>query len=171
MADGACAYAYDRAVSEADFVDSLIGSWGLRRPDLDVTPVAVTTRLGRVRDHLEGRTAALLGAQGLTPTAFLMLATLMRLPEGVTEAQVAEELGLTVGTIGGRIDRLVEEGLVARGAEGAVTLTPSGQALAERVVPAHLADRAEALAALTPEEQATLGDLLRKLLLSFEGPA
>lgn len=156
-------------MSEADFVDSLIGSWGLRRPDLDVTSVAVTTRLGRVRDHLEGRTAALLGIHGLTPTSFVMLATLMRLPEGVTEAEIAEELGLTVGTITGRVDRLVADGTVRRGDAGTVELTADGQALADRVIPAHLADRAEALSALTPEEQAALGDLLRKLLLSYEG--
>jgi DNA-binding MarR family transcriptional regulator len=154
-----------------DFVDTLMASWAQSRPDFDVTPVAVITRLGRVRDHLEGEMAALFGSFGLTQPTFVMLVTLTRLQgagEAVTEARIAAELGLTIGTISMRVDRLVGEGLMTRGADGALDLTLRGRDLVEQVVPAHLDNQARLLGALTGEEQAALADLLRRLLASFE---
>jgi DNA-binding MarR family transcriptional regulator len=153
-----------------DYVDGLMASWAASRPDLDVTPVAISTRLARVRDHLEGEMAAVFGSFGLTGPTFVMLATITRL-EGavVTEARIAEELGLTAGTIGGRIDRLVDDGLVARGPDGAVVLTERARDLFDEAVPAHLGAQARVLSALTSDEQAVLADLLRKLLVSLEG--
>jgi predicted metalloprotease with PDZ domain len=50
-----------------------------------------------------------------------------------------------------------------------VTLTPTGRELFERVVPAHLANEARLLSALTEPEQRLLADLLRKLLVEYEG--
>jgi DNA-binding MarR family transcriptional regulator len=155
-------------VTEHDFVDALMASWAEQRPDFDVTPVAVVTRLSRVRDHLEGEMAAVFGSFGLTAPSFVMLATLARLGDAVPETRVAEELGLTAGTIGIRLDRLIAEGLVTR-IDGAIALTPQGSELVERAVPAHLDNQARLLSALTSEEQTQLGDLLRKLLLSLEG--
>jgi DNA-binding MarR family transcriptional regulator len=133
-----------------------------------VTPVAVTTRLARVRDHLEGEMAAVLGGYGLTAPTFVMLTTLARLQEP-GEEELAAELALTPGTIAGRVERLVGDGLVQRGAGGTVALTARGAELVDEVVPAHLENQARLLAALTRDEQAELGNLLRKLLLALEG--
>ncbi len=155
-----------------DFVDELMASWAQSRPDLDVTPVAVTTRLGRIRDHLEGHSAALFGEFGLTGPTFVTLVTLARLRGTgavVTDAALAAEIGLTAATVAGRVDRLVQDGIAARDGDGNVDLTPRGRELVDTVVPAHLERQAALLSALTAAEQDVLADLLRTLLLSLEG--
>jgi Winged helix DNA-binding domain len=74
-----------------------------------------------------------------------------------------------------RIDRLVEEGLVTREPDPDArrnvlfALTPKGRELFERVVPAHLANEARLLSALSEPERRLLSDMLRKLLVEFEG--
>lgn len=154
--------------ADHDFADRLIASWAASRPDLDVTPVAVTTRLARVRDYIEGESAAVFGEHGLTAPRFVSLATLARLGT-TTEAAMAAELGLPEGTVASRVDQLVRDGVAERGGDGAVALTARGRDLADAVVPAHLERQARLLSALTREEQAALSDLLRTLLLSLEG--
>jgi DNA-binding MarR family transcriptional regulator len=157
---------------DADFVDSLMASWAESRPDLDVTPVAVATRLSRIRDHLEGEMAAVFGAHGLTAPTFVMLVTLTRLlgtGDAVTEARIAAELGLTPDTVGMRMERLATDGLVRR-QEARLDLTDQGRALMDAVVPAHLDRLAHLLSALTGDEQVVLAGLLRKLLVALEGP-
>lgn len=153
-----------------DFVDELIASWAASRPDLDVAPAGIVTRLSRVRDHFEGEMAAVFGSYGLTAATFVMLATLARLGP-VGDARLGQELGLTEGTVRGRVDRLVADGLMERRPDGTVAFTDGGRALADAVVPAHLDNQAGLLSALSADEQATLAALLRKLLLALEHPS
>lgn len=95
----------------------------------------------------------------------------------MSQRRLMDELGLTSGTISVRMDRLVEEGLVARrpdpGSRRAtsITLTDRGRELFERVVPAHLANERRLLSSLDPDEHELLASLLRKLLVDFEGSA
>jgi DNA-binding MarR family transcriptional regulator len=140
--------------------------------------VEVVTRLGRVRDHIDERLATVFANFGLTPPAFAALVTLARLDNGgpgVSQRWLADELGLTPGTVSVRVDRLVEEGLVIRTPDPGlrrnvlITLTDKGRALFERAVPAHLDNESRLLAALDDEEQRLLAGLLRKLLVEFEG--
>jgi DNA-binding MarR family transcriptional regulator len=145
-----------------------VASWATSRPDLDVTPVAVTTRLARIRDHLEGEMAAVFGAYGLTAPTFMVLATLERLGGSVDDARLGEELGLTPGTVDVRIERLVADGLVTH-ENGTIALTDRARGLVDEAVPAHLENQARLLEPLTPDEQAQLADLLRKLLVGLEG--
>lgn len=154
----------------SDFVDDLIVSWAENRPDLEVAPVGVTTRIGRVRDHIEGEMAGVFGSFGLTAPSFAMLATLTRLGGSASESQLAEALGLAPGSLAVRLDRLAADGLVERRPDGAIGLTPHGSDLAEQAVRAHLDNQARLLAGLTREEQAQLAGLLRKLLLALEAP-
>jgi DNA-binding MarR family transcriptional regulator len=170
----------DRECTPNDSVDALLASWAVQRPDLDMAPVGVITRLSRVRDFIDAQLAAVFGNFGLTPPSFAVLVTLARLggqEAGVSQRQLADELGLTPGTVSVRIDRLVEDGLVSRVPDPdarrnvLVALTPKAQDLFERVVPAHLANEARLLSALTDAEQELLAGLLRKLLVEFEGSA
>ena len=88
-----------------------------------------------------------------------------------------DELGLTSGTVSVRMDRLVAQGLVDRRPDPQsarntlIRLTEHGRELFERVVPAHLANEQRLLSALSPQELELLADLLRKLLVEFEGHA
>jgi DNA-binding MarR family transcriptional regulator len=169
----------DHECTPCDSVDALLASWAEQRPDLDMTPVAVVNRLALVRDFIDAQLAAVFGNFGLTAPSFAVLVTLARLggESGVSQRRLADELRLTPGTVSVRIDRLVEEGLVTREPDPnarrnvLVALTPRGRDLFERVVPAHLANEARLVSALTDPEQKLLGDLLRKLLVEFEGSA
>jgi DNA-binding MarR family transcriptional regulator len=170
----------DRECTPSDSVDALLDSWAAQRPDLDVSPVAVVSRLARVRDFIDAQLAGVFGNFGLTAPSFAVLVTLARLggeAAAVSQRQLADQLGLTPGTVSVRIDRLVDDGLVTRAPDPdtrrnvLVGLTPKGQDLFERVVPAHLANEARLLCALSDDERQLLGDLLRKLLVEFEGSA
>lgn len=155
-----------------DFADDLMASWAGSRPDYDVTPVAVTSRLARVRDHLEGEMAAVFGAYGLTATTFVLLATLARLIDAgtpATEERLAAELSLTPATVAVRDQRLVDDGLITRSEGRILAFTVRGRELVDAAVPAHLENQSRLLSVLTGDEQAQLADLLRKLLVALEG--
>lgn len=167
----------DHAHAPPDSVDRLVDDWRRVRPDLDFDPVALVTRIGRVRSHLDAALDEVFAEFGLSAPSFAVLVTLSRLNEagGVSQRRLAEELGLTSGTVSVRIDRLIERGLVARRADaddrrkGRITLTAAGRALFERAVPAHLANERRLLAGLTAPERVLLEGLLRKLLVEYEG--
>jgi DNA-binding MarR family transcriptional regulator len=168
----------DHDCTPCDSVDRLVASWREKRPDLEMSSVEVVTRLGRVRDHIDERLATVFANFGLTTPAFAALVTLARLDDGgpgVSQRRLADELGLTPGTVSVRVDRLAEEGLVTRTPDPElrrnvlITLTDKGRELFERAVPAHLDNEARLLAALDDDEQRLLAGLLRKLLVEFEG--
>ena len=167
----------DLACVPRDSVDAMLESWAEHRPDLDFRPVGVITRLARVRAHLDGELEEVFAESGLTGPLFSALVTLARIADerGVSQRRLAGELGLTPGTVSVRVDRLVEQGLAVRTPDPdsqrntLVALTSQGQALFERLAPAHLDNEQRLLAALTEPEQQLLADLLRKLLAEFEG--
>jgi DNA-binding MarR family transcriptional regulator len=143
-----------------------------------MAPVAVISRLSLVRSHLDDELAAVYARFGLTAPDFAVLVTLARLEHQgakVSQRRLAEELGLTSGTISVRVDRLADQGLVDRDPDPEsrrnvlLSLTSDGRARFEQVVPAHLANEARLLAALSDDERNLLADLLRKLLVEFQG--
>jgi DNA-binding MarR family transcriptional regulator len=161
----------------ADSVDRLITDWQATRPDLDFSALGVVLRLSRVRALLDAQLGRVFAHYGLTAPSFAVLVTLARLndPEGVSQRRLADELGLTSGTVSVRMDRLVELGLVDRRADAydkrntRITLTGRGRELFERAAPAHLENERRLLSGLTESEQVLLADLLRKLLVEYEG--
>ena len=162
-----------------DDTDRVLHQWAKVRPDLDVSPVGIIGRLGRLRAILDEELEAVFAEHGITNPTFTMLVTLVRInqPGGISQRRLANEMGLTPGTVSARVDRLVADGLVVRSPDPAdkrgslVTLTDRGRDVFEAVVPAHLANQVRLLGSLTPGEQATLAGLLRKLLVAFEGSA
>jgi len=157
----------------------VIHQWAKVRPDLDVSSVGIIGRLARLRAIIDEEQEAVFAEHGISNPTFTMLVTLVRLnrPGGISQRRLADEMGLTPGTVSARVDRLVADGLVVRAPDPAdrrgslVTLTDRGRDLFEAVVPAHLANQVRLLGSLTPDEQATLAGLLRKLLVAFEGSA
>jgi DNA-binding MarR family transcriptional regulator len=158
-----------------DSVDKVIDDWKTLRPDLDPSPIGVVARLRRVRTHFDQELEAFFADRDLTLADFEVLTTLRRVGGSSSQRQLMDALGLTSGTVSVRIDRLVRAGLVTRepdpqdGRGAVVALTPLGDARFDAAVPAHLANEERLLTALEPAERAQLADLLRKLLLSFEG--
>lgn len=164
-----------------DAVDALLDSWARRYPDRaeEFRSVDVITRLLRLRGHLERGLHGLFREYGLGAPDFTALVTLARISDagGVPQQRLAEELGLTSGTVSVRVDQLVERGLAERRPDPdsrrstLVRLTPAGEELFERMIPAHLRNEERLLAALSPEERQVLSGLLRKLIVEFEGSA
>ena len=162
-----------------DSVDRLIASWQSVRPDLDILPVGIIARLGRVRGYLDVELDHLFEQYGLSGPDFSVLVTLARLnePGGVPQRRLMDELHLTSGTISVRIDRLANQNLVLRGADSRdkrntrISMTREGRALFERVAPAHLENERRLLSSLSPAEADLLAALLRKLLVEYEGTA
>jgi DNA-binding MarR family transcriptional regulator len=162
-----------------DETDRVIHQWAKVRPDLDVSSIGIISRLERLRAIIAEEQEAIFAEHGITNPTFTMLVTLIRInqPAGVSQRRLANEMGLTPGTVSARIDRLVADGLVVRSPDPAdkrgslVTLTDRGRDLFEAAVPAHLANQVRLLGSLSPDEQAALAGLLRKLLVAFEGSA
>jgi DNA-binding MarR family transcriptional regulator len=162
-----------------DSVDALIESWARTRPDLPVEPVAVITRLVRIRRHIDRELEPVFERFGLSPPTFEALVTLMRVggDSGISQKRLADEIGVTPGTISVRVDHLVAEELAERRPDpeskrkALVVLTEQGRELFERVVPVHLENERRLLAALSHEDVEVLVGLLRKLLVEFEGSA
>jgi DNA-binding MarR family transcriptional regulator len=160
-----------------DAVDRILAQWQKVRPDLDVRPMGVVGRLGRVARLLERRVEEGLGAFDLTVADFDVLATLRRAgpPHRLTPTQLYRALMITSGTMTSRIDKLERRGLVARQEDPSdrrgtlVALTPEGRRLVDRAVEAHLVNEAKLLSALSRTEQTALDGLLRKLLGGLEG--
>ena len=162
-----------------DRTDRVVHQWAKVRPDLDVSSVGIIGRLVRLRAIIDEEQEAVFAEHGISNPTFTTLVTLVRInqPGGISQRRLADEMGLTPGTVSARVDRLVADGLVVRAPDPAdkrgslVTLTGRGRDLFEAVVPAHLANQVRLLGSLTPDEQAALAGLLRKLLVAFEGSA
>jgi DNA-binding MarR family transcriptional regulator len=99
-----------------DEVDTLVDAWRRERPDLDVAPMEVLSRISRLAHHLDRRRAAAFSAHGLEPWEFDVLAALRRSgePYQLTPGQLVRETLVTSGTMTNRVDRLVARGLVSR---------------------------------------------------------
>jgi DNA-binding MarR family transcriptional regulator len=162
-----------------DEIDRVLHQWAKVRPDLDVSSVGIIGRLERLRAIIDEEQEAVFAEHGVSNPTFTTLVTLVRInqPGGISQRRLAGEMGLTPGTVSARVDRLAADGLVVRALDPAdrrgslVTLTDRGRELFEAVVPAHLANQFRLLGSLTPDEQAMLAELLRKLLVAFEGSA
>lgn len=117
-----------------------------------------------------------LAAAGLTPTQLGVLEAIHHLGP-LLHRDLVRKVLTSAGNLTDVVDKLVARGLVRRERDATdrrlvrIRLTEAGAALIARVFPAHAADIAATLSVLSPAEQATLGDLLRRLGLSAAGQA
>lgn len=161
---------------QPDAVDRIAEQWALERPDLDVAPMLVVGRLHRVAEILDQRLRPVFAQADLGNGDFDVLASLRRAgaPYRLTPSELAATTMVTSGAVTKRVDRLEQQGLVERsvsstdGRGRVVALTAKGREVQEQLHPQHLANEDHLLAALSPAERRTLGDLLSKLLLSLE---
>jgi DNA-binding MarR family transcriptional regulator len=160
---------------EGDAVDRILNEWNEVRPDLDVSPISVIGRVSRLSRLVDRRLAENFARHGIENWMYDVLATLRRIgdPYELTAGDLVGQTMVTTGAITNRIDRLVERELVERVASGddrrkvIVRLTAAGLELVDEVVSTHLAAERQLLLALTPQQQAELGRMLRALLLDL----
>ena len=99
-----------------DEVDTLVEAWARERDDLDLAPVEVFSRIGRLARHLDLARKVAFTAHGIETWEFDVLAALRRAgaPYELSPGRLLRETLVTSGTMTNRVDRLVARGLVER---------------------------------------------------------
>jgi DNA-binding MarR family transcriptional regulator len=159
-----------------DEVDRIVAAWRRERPDLDVGPLDVLSRVSRLARHLDRARAAAFSEIGLEGWEFDVLSALRRAgaPYELSPGQLVTQTLVTSGTMTNRVDRLTARGLVERLPDPRdrrgviVRLSPEGRATVDDALAGLLSRERELLAELGEDEHAQLSDLLRRLVLPFE---
>ena len=165
----------DDALTPHDEVDRILAGWALAREDLDVSPLAVFSRIARLTRYLEIARREAFSEAGLEGWEFDMLSALRRSGEdALSPGALMHETLVTSGTMTTRIDKLVTRGLVSKnrsphdGRAVEVRLRPEGVARVDAAMERLLEAERELLGPLAAAEQAELAGMLRTLLLTFE---
>jgi DNA-binding MarR family transcriptional regulator len=160
----------------SDEVDELVAAWRIQRPDLDVEPLQVLSRVSRLARHLDIARRGAFASHGLETWEFDVLSALRRAgpPFQLTPGALLRATLVTSGTMTNRIDRLAAAGLVSREPDPRdrrgvlVTLSERGRAVVDAAF-TDLLDREHALLSrLGPQQHQLLADLLRTMLVPFD---
>ena len=113
-----------RAAAARDGVDNLVAAWRAQRPDLDVEPMQVLSRICRLARHLDIARRGAFAEHELESWEFDVLSALRRQgpPFQLTPGALLRATLVTSGTMTNRIDRLAAADLVRREPD------PQGQA-------------------------------------------
>ena len=159
-----------------DEVDELVAAWRAERPDLDVEPLQVLSRVSRLARHLDRARRAAFEAHGLQAFEFDVLSALRRQgpPYQLSPGALLRATLVTSGTMTNRIDRLAAAGLVSRRPDPQdrrgvlVALTPAGQVAVDAALADLLLRERELLTGLDSQQQEVLAGMLRTLLAPFD---
>ncbi len=159
-----------------DHVDRLIEQWALERPDLELGPMAIFGRLGRLHTLASRSIADVFAGHDLQIGEFDVLAALRRSgdPFVMKPTDLARVLMLSPAGMTNRVDRLEAAGWIERQNDpddrrsSLVKLTDEGRDLVDRAVTDHVANEARLLESLSPAERAALDRTLRTLLRQFD---
>ena len=159
-----------------DEVDELVTAWRAQRPDLDVEPMQVLSRVSRLARHLDIARRGAFASHGLEAWEFDVLSALRRAgpPFQLTPGALLRATLVTSGTMTHRIDRLAAAGLVRRAPDPRdrrgvlVTLSERGKAAVDAALTDLLNREQALLAGLDPGDRGTLASLLRTLLAPFD---
>jgi DNA-binding MarR family transcriptional regulator len=162
-----------------DEVDDLVAGWRAERPDLDLEPLQVLSRVSRLARHLDRARRAAFAAHGLETWEFDVLSALRRqgAPYQLSPGSLLRATLVTSGTMTDRIDRLTEGALVRRLPDPydkrgvLVQLTERGREVADAALADLLDQERELLAGLDISDRDRLASLLRMLLSPFDAHA
>ncbi|MEE2043570.1 MarR family winged helix-turn-helix transcriptional regulator, partial [Nocardiopsis tropica] len=95
-----------------DEVDGLIEAWRSQRPDVDVTPLEVFSRVSRLARHLDRARRTVFTEHALERWEFDVLAELRRSgpPYVLSPGRLLRATLVTSGTMTNRVDRLAAAG-------------------------------------------------------------
>ncbi len=159
-----------------DEVDRIVAAWSRERPDLDVSPLQVLSRISRLARHLDLARAGAFADHGLEQWEFDVLSALRRsgVPYELSPGQLVTQTLVTSGTMTNRVDRLTARGFTDRSPDPTdrrgviVALTLAGREVVDAAL-ADLLERERTVLARLPEPQrAQLAELLRGLLHTFD---
>lgn len=162
-----------------DEVDVLVEGWRAERPELDVEPLQVLSRVSRLARHLDRARTAAFARHGLATWEFDVLSALRRQgpPYQLSPGALLRATLVTSGTMTNRIDRLAGAGLVARQPDPQdkrgvlVMLTARGRSAVDAALEDLLRGERELLAGLDTQQRRELAGLLRFLLAPFDASA
>jgi DNA-binding MarR family transcriptional regulator len=160
----------------SDEVDDLVAAWHRERPDLDVSPLEVLSRVTRLARHLDRARSQSFARHGLETWEFDVLVALRRSgdPYELSPGRLLQQTLVTSGTMTNRIDRLAARNLVERHPDPAdrrgviVRLTDEGAAKADAALIDLLTQERAILASLREEQRSELADLLRSVVAPFD---
>lgn len=157
-----------------DEVDELVEAWRRERPDLDVDPLQILSRISRIAGLLDVRRAQAFVEHGLQAHEFDVLAALRRAgdPFELTAGELCIATHVTSGTMTSRLDRLVTRKLVQRRSDAEdgrlvrVRLTAAGRKRVDTAFEALLESERELLEHLPAVKRERLAATLRELLIA-----
>jgi DNA-binding MarR family transcriptional regulator len=164
------------APEPVDEVDRLVAAWRRERPDLDVGPLEVLSRVSRLARHLDRARRTAFETHELEPWEFDVLAALRRAgdPYQLSPGALITQTLVTSGTMTNRIDRLETRTLVERLKDPddrrgvLVRLTPEGRTRVDAALSDLLEHERDILGSLSAHQRSELGSLLRRLTLPFD---
>ena len=159
-----------------DEVDRLVEAWQRERPDLDLRPMAVLSRVTRLGHHLDRARRQAFAEHAIESWEFDVLAALRRAgtPYELSPGRLLRETLVTSGTMTNRVDRLAARGLVERLPDPRdrrgvlVRLTEAGRRTVDGALDGLLRREEALLAGLDATDQQELAGLLRTLVVPFE---
>lgn len=162
-----------------DEVDRVVAAWERERPDLDLSPMHVLSRVTRLARHLDKQRRSAFNAHELESWEFDVLAALRRAgePYQLSPGQLLKETLVTSGTMTNRVDRLAKRGLVARtnhpeDRRGVlVTLTGEGKTRVDAALRDLLTAEQGLLSSCPPAQRDQLASLLSVLITPLDDPA
>lgn len=158
-----------------DEVDRIVAAWRRERPETDVSPMEVLSRVTRLAKHLDRLRKQAFAAQGLEPWEFDVLAALRRAgdPYELSAGQLVTATMVTSGTMTNRVDRLQSKGLVERRPAPSdrrgvlVRLTPAGRERVDSALDELMSHESRLLAGLPPTDREGIASSLRVLTQPF----
>ncbi|GAB3588480.1 MarR family winged helix-turn-helix transcriptional regulator [Calidifontibacter terrae] len=161
----------------ADEVDLIVDAWRRERPDLDVDPLLVLSRITRLARRLDLARAGAFATHDLDAWEFDVLSALRRVgaPYELSPGALGQQTLVTSGTMTNRVDRLAARGFVERrpapnDRRGVlVRLTDAGQRIVDAAFEDLLAQEQRLLSSLPAAGRRSLATNLRGLLTTLEG--
>ena len=158
---------------DRDEVDDLVEAWHRERADLDLAPVEVFSRVGRLARLLDKARREAFTSHRIETWEFDVLAALRRAgrPYQLTPGALVRQTMVTSGTMTNRVDRLAHRGLVERSPDPSdrrgvlVGLTTTGKRTVDGAFESLLASERDLLADLSDDDRARLAGLLKRLMV------
>lgn len=159
-----------------DDVDEIVAAWTRERPDLNVAPLHVLSRITRLARLLDQARGTAFSDHDLDGWEFDVLSALRRVgsPYQLSPGALMQQTLVTSGTMTNRVDRLAKRGFVSRGPAPTdrrgvlVQLTQSGRTVVDAAMADLLHHEQILLSHLPSGEQDHLADTLRTLLSAVE---
>jgi DNA-binding MarR family transcriptional regulator len=159
-----------------DEVDRLVAGWRNALPEVDVSPLEVLSRVGRLARHLDRQRSSVFARHDLEIWSFDVLSALRRTgaPHHLSPGQLLAQTLVTSGTMTNRLDHLETRGLIRRKPDPSdarsvrVELTAAGRRRVDGALK-DLVEREDAIIAiLDRSERDTLARLLRRVVAPFD---